>query len=369
MPFLTFLVIMYIGGFMKNLLKCAVFALITLTAVSVLTGCPNSSTNFGSTAPTHITSGDYTFVKVPVPAAGIVGADPTYALPETTNQWKGVFRTGRTVRLSPYMLGKNEVTYGLWYEVLTWAESKGYVFTSKGQEGSMGTLANAPGANKNHPVTKISWRDCIIWCNAYTEKTNGADSECVYRKSNTDSAVLKDATDAAACDTAYADTTKKGFRLPTEAEWEFAARLQNNGTNAEQHDDVWLTKLDSASGAKDKWDTAETDTVAWHKENSGNKTHAVGEKRANVLGLNDMSGNVWEWCFDQYDTDPASNDSAYTKEGVVIDPQGAVFRAKRVVRGNGWGNEKKHCALGYRSMHTPDKNDARSIGFRLAQKQ
>ena len=129
---------------MKNLLKCAVFALITLTAVSVLTGCPNSSTNFGSTAPTHITSGDYTFVKVPVPAAGIVGADPTYALPETTNQWKGVFRTGRTVRLSPYMLGKNEVTYGLWYEVLTWAESKGYVFTSKGQEGSMGTLANAP---------------------------------------------------------------------------------------------------------------------------------------------------------------------------------------------------------------------------------
>ena len=307
------------------------------------------------------------FVKITPPVNGIIGVDPDYTLPENDENWKGVFRAGRKVKLSPYKLGKTEVTYELWHEVLTWAEGKGYVFANKGKEGSGGIEGAAPtDTGKKEPVTMVSWRDCIVWCNAYTEMKLGSDEQCVYRKSDSDSTVLKAATDGADCDAAYADMDKKGFRLPTEAEWEYAARWQGNNTeNAAQYGDVWLTKVNSASGAKDKWDTAETGEVAWYSGNSDNKTHPVGKRRANALGLHDMSGNVWEWCFDRHNNDPASNDAAYEQGGIVTDPQGAASGTDRVRRGGSWGHGAFYCTVGRRDFISLGNRNY-FLGFRLA---
>ena len=318
-------------------------------------------------------SQSYDFVLVTPPVNGIIGVAPNYPLPGNHDYWKGVFIAGRTVKLSPYMIGKMEVTYELWYSVLKWNtdNGKGYVFANQGREGCHGTDGAAPTeTGKKKPVTCISWRDCIVWCNAYTEKEKGI-GECVYHKKDNHTVVLKDATATADCDAAYADMSKKGFRLPTEAEWEYAARRQNDNTNANATDygeggsNVWLTKLNSASGAKDKWDTAETGEVAWYKGNSGNKTHPVGKKRANALGLYDMSGNVAEWCFDRYDDNPASNDAAYEQGGIVTDPQGAASSSVRVGRG---GNLPRHpacCTVGFRFIIGPDFR-LNILGFRLA---
>ncbi|MBI3752633.1 MAG: SUMF1/EgtB/PvdO family nonheme iron enzyme [Deltaproteobacteria bacterium] len=118
-----------------------------------------------------------------------------------------------------------------------------------------------------------------------------------------------------------------GFRLPTEAEWEYAAR---SGGKNERY----------AGGNN-------IDSVAWYTGNSGNKTHPVGQKEANGLGLYDMSGNVWEWCQDRYDNN-------YYKSSPRDNPKGASSDQLRVLRGGSWLYNEWHLRADYRDRYSPD---------------
>jgi sulfatase modifying factor 1 len=195
------------------------------------------------------------------------------------------------------------VTYELWHAVYNWATAHDYYFAHFGQEGNDGTSGEAPTDAAQEPVTNVNWRDVIVWCNALTEYYNNLHGEnltCVYTYNG---AVLRDSRNSA-CDDATAGAAAKGFRLPTEPEWELAARYRgNDSTNTvAQYSNPYFTKGNSASGATaDYCDQEATNQVAWYVDNSGGKTQVVATAAANWLGLYDMSGNVSEWGYGEQD--------------------------------------------------------------------
>jgi formylglycine-generating enzyme required for sulfatase activity len=131
--------------------------------------------------------------------------------------------------------------------------------------------------------------------------------------------------------------TGKSYRLPTEAEWEYAARGGN------------LSRDYKYSGSHNLYE------VAWFADNSGSRTHPVGTKKANELGIHDMSGNVWEWCLDWYGSYSASAQQ---------DPMGAGSGFYRVNRGGSWTYSAGRCRVVYRSSDSPG-NRYRGLGFRV----
>ena len=330
---------------------------------------------------------------VKVNGATITGTNPSCPLPAGADaSWNGVFPAGRTVTLNSYFIGKNEVTVETWNAVYEWAKDNGYTF-----EFDEDWYEENPPASVQHPITKVSWRDCIVWCNAYTELKYGTTEHCVYRESSAAGAeALKDANDA---DNAYFDQTKKGFRLPTEAEWEYAARYQDNGTNAESYGSVYLTKVNSASGATkpigfqstemppsgESYETlrAETARVAvfnkwWNgtafveQSPAVEGLAAVKSKEANKLGIHNMSGNAAEWCWDIYSKDLGT--------GTVTNPAGASAPLPsdtyRVLRGGNWSLSDKPvtenavygCMTGKRDSDS-SHNSYDVVGFRLVWKE
>jgi len=174
------------------------------------------------------------------------------------------------------------------------------------------------------PVENVSWYDAVAYCNKLSEEEGLSK---VYTINDTN---------------VTADWSAKGYRLPTEAEWEFAARGGQAG----------LAKKIKYAGADSPG------KVAWYMDNSGNKTHPVGQKAANALGLYDMSGNVTEWCWDRFEDYSGGNQS---------DPSGASSGEERVARGGGWNEPGSYLRSARRGSGRPgDRYDNR--GFRVARR-
>ncbi|MDE7357071.1 MAG: formylglycine-generating enzyme family protein, partial [Bacteroidales bacterium] len=188
----------------------------------------------------------------------------------------------RTVKLGSYHIGKYEVTQAQWKAV-------------------MGTEPSYFKGD-NLPVENVSWKEAQEFCKKLS------------------------------------DATGRKYVLPTEAQWEYAAR----GGNKSQH-----FKYAGSNNIND---------VAWYKINSNSKTHSIGGKKANELGIYDMSGNVWEWCSDWYASYDESN---------VDNPQGAVNGEARVDRGGSWCDLASNCRVSSRDDDNPDLRAA-DLGFRVA---
>ena len=306
----------------------ATAALLIFAAALVCTGCPggsgqkNPSQSGGGNTPPAIgsynaasgtlTVGSATYMMKPVPAA--------------TSQNLGVGATlstdnngPHTVSLTAYHIGETEVTQELYQAVMGNNPSQ--------FDGTSGKEPAAGEEQSKRPVDTVTWFQCIKFCNKLTDGIAGlGPSERVYTVSGT---------------TVTQNLSKRGFRLPTEAEWEWAAR---GGT------------ADPYSGG------TVAGNVAWFSGNSNHKTHEAGKKTANAYGLYDMSGNVWEWCWDLYN--PAVPSGGENPTGPA---SGFTARTKR---GGAWSTADTACKCVYRGNTAPaapeDPEHADdNIGFRI----
>jgi len=188
-----------------------------------------------------------------------------------------------SVTVSDFYIGKYEVTQKQWVEIM--GSNPSYF---KGD---------------NRPVENVSWNDVQEFIRKLNEKTGG------------------------------------NFRLPTEAEWEYAARGGNKSRGYKY------------SGSNNVGE------VAWYWNNSGKKTHPVGTKKPNELGIYDMSGNVWEWCADWYDKN-------YYQNSPRNNPKGPASGSSRVLRGGSWVHDENYLRCSDRYYFTPNFRSY-IIGFRL----
>ena len=192
-----------------------------------------------------------------------------------------------TVEIPPFLLAKYPVTQELYFEIKK--ESPSYFKGNK------------------KPVEMVSWIDAVKFCNSLSKKSG---LKPCYSLNNHSEEISF-------------DQKADGYRLPTEAEWEYACK-------------AGITKIRYG----------EINNIAWYKENSEKTTHDVGLKEPNSWGLYDMLGNVWEWCSDIYDE--------------------TIYGSYRIFRGGGWNDEERSCLATNRRRSHPFSFKIDDLGFRLA---
>ncbi|MBX2843299.1 MAG: formylglycine-generating enzyme family protein [Flammeovirgaceae bacterium] len=178
---------------------------------------------------------------------------------------------------------------------------------------------------KQRPVEQVDWYDAVEFCNVLSEKL-GLE---VYYRINKEK---KDQNNPNEFEQkkwlVEINGNSKGYRLPSEAEWEFSSK---GGTKLND-------KFKFSGGNK-------LNELGWYSNNSHNETKEVGLKKPNKLGLYDMSGNIWEWCWDWYD-----EDYYYSPQ---TNPLGSVIGSSRIIRGGAWGDGVNSCRVTYRGEYVP----------------
>lgn len=192
-----------------------------------------------------------------------------------------------SVEIRPFLLAKFPVTQEFYHSITHQDPS-----TFKGNK---------------HPVESVTWKDAVSFCNKLS--IHEGLNPCYEIKDDNEEISF--------------DIKSNGFRLPTEAEWEYACKAGTSGIRYGNINDI-----------------------AWYKNNSSLTTHIVGQKAANPWGLHDMLGNVWEWCSDIYDEN--------------------VYGSYRIFRGGGWADEERSVMATTRRRSHPLKFKIDDLGFRIA---